>query len=618
MKIVCIRFRMDGKMSFLIGYKDLEMSFGSQTLFSGLSMSFSEGEKVGLVGANGSGKSTLLKIFAGVLVPDSGNRLEKKHVRPVYLAQEEDFDSSKTIGDIMTAVLHETAGDDSLMFSRGQKAIGQACFSDTDLKVSQLSGGMKKRLAITLALIRQPDILFLDEPTNHLDLESILWLEQVLITADFSFVLVSHDRALLNRVTNRTIELSPLYPDGYLKVEGNYTFFKEKRDLFIEQQLKQETVLANKMRRETEWLRQGVKARTTKARYRIDQAGKMGEDLGALRRRNRQAGDVELDFQTTGRKTKRLLEAFHLEKSMDGRPLFRDLSFALSPGLFIGLLGANGSGKTTLLNILAGRLDPDSGHVKTVENLSVVLFDQERKQLDPEKTLKRTLAPDSDSVMYRGNPVHVVTWARKFHFHVEQLDTPVSKLSGGEKARAVIANLMKTPADVLLLDEPTNDLDIPTLEVLEESLADFPGAVVTASHDRYLLDRLATHILGFDGEGSVKLYAGVDQWAGEIQEKNKKTVKKKVREEPVDEPRKDKKKKLSFKHSFELARIEEKIVEAENEVADLELEISKPALSKDPEAMKNACQRLAEAQKMVERLYERWEELETLKGIENR
>ncbi len=601
-------------MAFLIGYNDLEMSFGSQTLFSGLSMSFSEGEKVGLVGANGSGKSTLLKIFAGAMVPDGGNRLEKKHLRPVYLAQEDDFDPEKTIGDIMAEVLHETAGDDSGMFSRGQRAIGQANFSDTTLNVSQLSGGMKKRLAITVALIRQPDILFLDEPTNHLDLESILWLEQILTTADFAFVLVSHDRALLNRVTNRTIELSVLYPDGYLKVEGNYQDFKEKRDLFIEQQMKQETVLANKMRRETEWLRQGVKARTTKARYRIDQAGKMGDELSELRRRNRRTGDVELDFQSSGRKTKRLLEAFHLEKSMEDRLLFQDLSFALSPGIFIGLLGSNGSGKTTLLNILAGRLAPDAGHVKMVENLSVVLFDQERKQLDPEKTLKRTLAPDSDSVMYRGNPVHVVTWARKFHFHVEQLDTPVSKLSGGEKARAVIANLMKTPADVLLLDEPTNDLDIPTLEVLEESLADYPGAVVTASHDRYLLDRLATHILGFDGEGSVRLYAGVDQWTGEIQQKNKKVVKKKVREEPADEPKLDKKKKLSFKHGFELAQIEEKIMEAEIEVADLESEISKPALSKDPERMKAACQKLSEAQKEVERLYERWEALEAMKS----
>jgi len=600
-------------MAHLIGYNSLEMSFGSQTLFSDLSMTFSEGEKVGLVGANGSGKSTLLKIFAGVMLPDKGSRLEKKHVRPVYLAQEEEFDPEKTIEQITSDALHETAGDDARMFSKAQRAIGQANFADMSRKVSELSGGMKKRLAITVALIKQPDILFLDEPTNHLDLEGILWLEQVLLNADFAFVLVSHDRALLNRVTNRTIEMGSVYPDGYLKIECSYQDFIEKRELFIEQQLKQETVLANKMRRETEWLRQGVKARTTKARYRIDQAGKMGNELSELRRRNRQTGDVEIDFQSSGRKTKRLMEAYHLEKSLNSRTLFKDLSFALSPGIFIGLLGANGSGKSTLLNILAGRMEPDSGHVKTVDDLSLVLFDQERKQLDPELSLKRTLAPDSDSVLFMGNPVHVVTWARKFHFRTEQLDTPVSKLSGGEKARAIIANLMKTPADVLLLDEPTNDLDIPTLEVLEESLGDFPGAVVVASHDRYLLNNLATHILGFDGEGSVKLYANVDQWVMEMQEKNKKAPKKKTKEEPIEEAKQDKKKKFSYKHGFELAQIEENIIDAEKEVSTLEAEIVDPALAKDPERMKTVCQMLSEAQKRVEQLYERWDELESMK-----
>lgn len=600
-------------MAHLIGYNSLEMSFGSQTLFSNLSMTFSEGEKVGLVGANGSGKSTLLKIFAGVILPDKGSRLEKKHVRPVYLAQEETFDPGKTIEQITSDVLHETAGDDARMFSKGQKAIGQANFADMSLKVSELSGGMKKRLAITVALIKQPDILFLDEPTNHLDLEGILWLEQVLLNADYAFVLVSHDRALLNRVTNRTIEMGSVYPEGYLKIECSYQDFVEKRELFIEQQLKQETVLANKMRRETEWLRQGVKARTTKARYRIDQAGKMGNELSELRRRNRQTGDVEIDFQSSGRKTKRLLEAYHLEKSLNGRTLFKNLSFALSPGIFIGLLGANGSGKSTLLNILAGRMEPDSGHVKTVDDLSLVLFDQERKQLDPELSLKRTLAPDSDSVMFRENPVHVVTWARKFHFRPEQLDTPVAKLSGGEKARAIIANLMKTPADVLLLDEPTNDLDIPTLEVLEESLGDFSGAVVVASHDRYLLNNLATHILGFDGEGTVKLYANVDQWVMEMQEKNKKTPKKKIKEDPIEEPKQDKKKKFSYKHGFELAQIEENIIEAEKEVSRLESDVADPALAKDPERLSTVCRMLSEAQKRVERLYERWDELESMK-----
>jgi ATP-binding cassette subfamily F protein uup len=339
-------------MSFLISYTGLGISYGSQTLFSNLSMAFSEGEKVGLIGPNGSGKSTVLKIFAGVLKPDTGDRLEKKFLRTVYLAQQDNLDPEKTIDDILEQTLSEAAGNDSEMISRGRKILGQAQFKDTTLTVSQLSGGMQKRLAITQALVRQPDILFLDEPTNHLDLEGILWLEQILKDAPFAFVLVSHDRYLLNNVTNRTMELGKAYTDGYLKVEDNYQAFIEKREEYIELQLKQETVLANKMRRETEWLRRGAKARTTKAQFRIDNAGKMGEALAELKRRNRHIGDVDIDFQSTGRKSKRLLEAFSLSKAMGDKTLFDNLILTLCPGTFIGLLGGNGCGKTTLLKIL--------------------------------------------------------------------------------------------------------------------------------------------------------------------------------------------------------------------------------------------------------------------------
>jgi ATP-binding cassette subfamily F protein uup len=576
-------------------------------------MAFSEGEKIGLIGPNGSGKSTLLKIFAGVLNPDTGYRLEKKHVRAVYLSQQDQFDPEKTIEELCSDLLHETAGDDSEMYSKGQKVIGQAQFKDMSVKTADLSGGMRKRLAITLALIQLPDILFLDEPTNHLDLEGILWLEQILKNASFAFVLVSHDRYLLNNVTNRTVELGKIYPDGYLKVEGNYQDFIEKRDAFIEFQMKQETVLANKMRRETEWLRQGAKARSTKAQYRIDNASKMSDELSELKRRNRSQGDVDIDFQSTGRKTKRLLEAVNLEKSLGGRKLFENLSLALFPRVFIGLLGANGSGKSTLLKILAGSLTPDSGHVKTVDDIKIVMFDQEKKQLDLNLTLKKALSPDSDSVLYRGNPVHVVTWAKKFQFNPEQLDTPVAKLSGGEQARVIIANFMKTPADILLLDEPTNDLDIPTLEILEESLGDFPGAIVTASHDRYLLDNLATHILGFDGEGAVTLYADVMQWVQELQEKNKKPLKKKPKDDVAKSTKSEKKKKFSYKHGYELEMIEEKITIAESDVQNLEFELNQPDLSNDPVKLQDTCKKLADAQKHVEQLYARWEELESLK-----
>ncbi|MBU1169984.1 MAG: ABC-F family ATP-binding cassette domain-containing protein [Proteobacteria bacterium] len=601
-------------MSFLISYKNLGMSFGSQILFSDLSMAFSAGEKLGLIGANGSGKSTLLKIFAGVIQPDTGQRLERKNLRPVYLAQQDLFDSEKTVEDILSHVLSQTAGGDSEMFSKGQKVIGQAQFPDTSMRTGELSGGWKKRLAICCALIKQPDILFLDEPTNHLDLEGILWLEDLLKNATFSFVLVSHDRYLLNHVTNRTVELGKVYSEGYLKVDANYEEFLERRDMLLERQIKQETVLANKMRRETEWLRRGAKARSTKAQYRIDNASRLNGELSDLRQRNRQLADVDIDFQSTGRKSKRLLDAYNLTKSLGGRLLFDNLSLSLGPGIFIGLLGANGCGKSTLMKILAGSLIPDSGHVKMLDDLKIVMFEQDRAMLDPGISLKKALSPDSDTLIYRGNPVHVVTWAKKFHFHPEQLDTPVAKLSGGEQSRVIIANLMIKEVDILFLDEPTNDLDIPTMEVLEESLADFPGAIVVASHDRYMLDNLATHILGFDGEGSVRLYANLSQWISELQEKKKKASKKKSKSEPSKSKKPEKTKKFSYKHDFELSQIEEKIERAEEEVRDLESAVNDPALSKDAAMLQDVCKRLGDAQLRVNELYGRWAELESLKG----
>lgn len=600
-------------MSFLISYKQLKMSFGSHTLFSDLSMAFSEGEKLGLIGPNGSGKSTLLKIFSGVIQPDEGQRLTMKNIRPVYLAQQDVFDPDKTVSQVMDELLAEVAGDDAEMFSKGRKAIGQGQFPDLDMKTKDLSGGWKKRLAICCALIKQPDILFLDEPTNHLDLEGILWLEEILKQASFSFVLVSHDRYLLNNVTNRIIELGKIYPEGYLKIEGNYQTFIDRKDIFIEQQLRQETVLANKMRRETEWLRRGPKARSTKAQFRIDKAGRLDDELKDVRLRNREIVDVDIDFQSTGRKTKRLLDAFNLGKTLGGQTLFENLSLSLSPGLFIGLLGANGSGKSTLLNILAGNLDPDSGHIKTVDGLRIVKFDQERTRLNPEMTLKTALSPDSDTVIYRGSPVHVVTWAKKFHFQPEQLETPIGKLSGGEQSRLMIADLMKTQADVLLLDEPTNDLDIPTLDVLEDSLSDFPGAVVVASHDRYMLDSLCTHILGFDGQGTVSLYASLDQWVNELKTKKKEQTKKKNKDIPPAQPKKQKSKAFSYKHSFELSQIEDKITEAEEEVRKLTQELDEAQRSNEPEALQDVCKRLGDAQLKVDQLYERWDALESLK-----
>ena len=599
-------------MGFLISYQSLGMTFGSQVLFSDLSIGFSEGERIGLIGSNGSGKSTLLKIFADQIKPDTGERSQKKYLGFEYLAQQDQLDHSKTIDEALASLIEEFFADDAEKYGNAQKIIGQADIPDGNVLIGNLSGGWRKRISITCALIKQPDLLFLDEPTNHLDFDGILWLEKILKNAAFSFVLVSHDRYLLENVTNRIIELGPVYPGGYFKIEGNYSDFLRRREEFLENQMRQETVLANKMRRETEWLSRGPKARSTKAQYRIDSAAKLNDELSEVKKRNRHNLDVDISFDSTGRKTKRLLEGYNLTKSLGERQLFENLNIRLSPGIFIGLLGANGSGKSTFLKVLNGLVLPDSGSVKKVDDLRMVMFDQDREQLDQNITLKKALCPAGDTILFMGRPVHVVTWGKKFLFKPEQLDMPVRNLSGGEQARILIANLMQQPSDVLLLDEPTNDLDIQSLEILEESLREYPGAIVAASHDRYLLNSLATHVLGFDGAGSTTLCSDFNQWVQILNEKKDALRQKNKKVKDVKVKPKSKK-KFSYKHSFELEQIETKIQEAEDEVATLEASLSSPETSGDPEMLRDVCSTLDVAQKKVEDLYARWEYLEDLK-----
>jgi ATP-binding cassette subfamily F protein uup len=323
--------------------------------------------------------------------------------------------------------------------------------------------------------------------------------------------MISHDRRFLENTVRRVIELSAAYPNGTLQVNGNYSAFVEQRETFLEQQQEQEERLANKVRRENEWLSRGPKARGTKAKARKDAAYQLQDDLVEVKNRNR-VGKVDIAFDATERKTKKLLTAVGISKSFEGRQLFSNLDLTLSPGTRLGLLGRNGCGKSTLMQILAAAdrndgMKPDSGTVKVADKLRIVNFDQRRQQLDQQQTLRRALAPDGDSVLYQDRSIHVVSWAKRFLFRPDQLETPVARLSGGEQARILIAALMRQPADVLLLDEPTNDLDIPSLDVLEESLSEFPGALVLVTHDRFMLDRLCDQVLGFDGKGNASFCA---------------------------------------------------------------------------------------------------------------
>ncbi|MCB2181185.1 MAG: ABC-F family ATP-binding cassette domain-containing protein [Desulfobulbaceae bacterium] len=592
-------------MFMLISCQTISKAFGIQQLFNDISLTFSSDEKLGLIGPNGSGKSTLLKIMAGLETADTGKINIRKGTKIVYLAQEDIFGPEDTVETVLAAAIAEDP-DDISRHNRVSMMISQTELGDPAQNVSSLSGGWRKRLAIARAFIQNPDILLLDEPTNHLDIHGILWLEKILQNAAFAFILISHDRAFLENTTNHIIELNRCYPDGFFRVSGNYSRFLDKRETFLENQQQVQSSLSNKVRREIEWLRRGPKARTTKAKFRIDKAHDLQNELTDVTARNQANKKVKIDFTATGRKTKKLLSVKNISKSLGGCELFSNLSFDLSPKSRFGLMGANGCGKTTLMHILADRLQPDTGEVVRVDGLRVVLFDQKREQINQQETLRQALSPAGDTVIFNDNPVHIVTWAKRFLFSPDQLEQPVSRLSGGEQARILIARLMLMPADILLLDEPGNDLDIPSLSILEESLMEFSGAVVLVSHDRFFLDKVTTQILGFHGDGRSCMYAGFDQWLNE-QTPKAPPVKKSPKKE---KPKKAGAYKITYKERLELAAIEETILAAEEELQKCQEQIEDPAVIENAEELAKWCQLLQPAQEKVEALYARWEELE--------
>lgn len=612
-------------MSHLLSCSSISKAFGAQQLFRDISFTLQEGDRVGLIGPNGSGKSTLLRIISGLEEPDSGQIQYQKHVRFAYLAQSDLFDDSVSVAENLIRAMEGSELEQTERLHRAHELLSRAEFTDSSIAVGQLSGGWRKRLSICRSLLLSPDVLVMDEPTNHLDIEGILWLEKLLggglTDGPKAWLLVSHDRRFLENCSNRIVELSAVYPEGSFQVNGRYSDFLEARATFLEAQQEEEVRLANKVRRETEWLRRGPKARTTKAKYRIDEAHKLQGELAKVKSRNRASGSVQIDFDATGRKTKRLLEGTGLSKGFGGRSLFSGLDILLSPGSRLGLLGRNGCGKSTLMQILAAAADddgfkPDAGTLKLADNVQIVSFDQRRENINPQLTLRRALAPEGDSIVFQGRSLHVVSWAKKFLFRTDQLETPVGQLSGGEQARILIADLMRKPADILLLDEPTNDLDIPSLDVLEESLLDFPGALVLVTHDRFLLDRVCDRLLGFDGKGGVAYYAEYSQWLSEVAGQVKKSSGPPGEGAKKKKPAQKKKGKLSYLDQREYDQMEELIMDAEMQVEELQQRMELPEVSSNPTEAAECWARIEQAQLEVERLYARWDELEAKKNAE--
>ena len=605
----------------ILNAQGVSKRFGAEPLFEDISFAVNDGDRIGLIGPNGAGKSTLLAILAGDTEPDSGNLAMRKRARIGYVRQISDYPKKITVRGVIEAAQHAAGVPPEEHEQRLRETLGRAGFVDAgeggvrmDTEAASLSGGWRKRLAISEAMVLKPDVLLLDEPTNHLDLEGIEWLEEALRGQSFAVVVVTHDRYFLENVANEVVELSRLYAEGLLRVHGSYSRFLEDRAAYLQSQQRLQEGLQNRVRIEIDWLRRGPKARSTKAKARIDNAHGLIAQLADVQGRLR-TSNAGIGFDATDRQTKRLIELAEVSVTLGNRVIVHDVSFTLVNGARLGLVGPNGSGKTTLLRAMTGELAVSAGEVKRAPSLRVVYLSQMR-EIDTKLTLRRALAPDADAVIYQGNVVHVASYASKFLFSSEQLNQPVERLSGGERARVLIARLMLQPADVLILDEPPNDLDIPTLEVLEEALLEFAGALVLVTHDRYLLDRVSNVVLGLNGQGEAQLFADYEQWevwraegskAAPVSNNGRKT------EEPAAEPTAidgaTGRKKLSYLEQREWDGLDARVAAAEAALHAAEERVGDAGEAHDAEALTAALARLEEAQANSDKILERWLEL---------
>jgi ABC transport system ATP-binding/permease protein len=623
-------------MSTLLTARGLRRALPQRTLFDGVSIHLEEGDRLGLIGPNGGGKSTLLKMLAGFEESDGdGVVTRRRGLRVAYVPQEDRFDADATVRSAVLAGLADAVAAGSMPpipeHERETKAaivLTRLGFDDLDRPVAALSGGWRKRLALARGLSTEPDLLLLDEPTNHLDLEGVRWLERFVQSAAPAMVFVTHDRRFLEKTANRIVELSNAYADGTFEAKGNYSAFLRRREEFMDAEMAAQSSLANRVRRDDAWLKQGVQARRTRTQSTVDAAATRREALADSKERMAAPQrTASIDFQATDRRTRKLVTLEGVAKSMGGRRLFAGLELELSPGDRLGLLGPNGSGKTTLLRVIAGELAPDAGRVERAHALRIIVFSQHRAALDPAKTLQESLCPLGDHVDFRGKAIHVAAWAKRFLFEASQLPTPVRNLSGGEQARLLVANLMRERADVLLLDEPTNDLDIPSLEVLEEALLEFAGALVLVTHDRFMLERVATEFVGLLPDGTARRFASVEQWERALVATGDSASDRAASSKPEPEataPSPDAaassaaakagRRKLSYKDQREYDGMEAAILAAEQEVERLEAATRDPATLADHARAADAYARLAAATDRVKALYERWTELEAMQG----
>jgi ABC transport system ATP-binding/permease protein len=591
----------------ILALQDIALTFGAEPLLAGAGLSVSAGDRVGLVGRNGSGKSTLLRIAAGLIQPDSGRRFAQPGATIRYLPQEPDFSGYTTTLNYVEAGLdHAAAAADHYRATYLLEQLGLTGQEDP----ATLSGGESRRTALARVLAPEPDILLLDEPTNHLDLPGIEWLEQELAGMRSGIVLISHDRRLLERISRTTVWLDR----GVTRVlDQGFAHFESWRDQVLEQEESERHKLGRKIVMEEDWLRYGVTARRKRNQKRLG-------DLHALRKKHKEqraaVGTVNLQAAEAELSGRLVTVAEGVAKSFGDRTVVRDFSTRIIRGDRVGIVGPNGAGKTTLLNLLTGKLAPDTGEVKLGTNLAEVELDQRRETLDPTQTLSQALTGDAgDTVMVGGQNRHVVSYMKDFLFGPEQANTPVGVLSGGERGRLTLARAFAKPSNLMVLDEPTNDLDLETLELLQERLSDYAGTVLLVSHDRDFLDRVVTSVIATEGDGRWIEYAGgySDMLAqrGPVRVASAPPAARSRTAAPAARPAS---RKMSFKDKHALETLPGRISGLEQEVLHLNAVLTDPDLyAKNPARFAAATRALDAAHAALAEAEEQWLALEMLR-----
>jgi len=636
----------------LLTLKDVSLAYGNLSLLEKVNFNISSGERICLVGRNGTGKSTLFRVISDIVQPDEGDVWRQDTLKISYLEQEVPADTSQTIYEVVSEGLGHIGQiliEYHNLAHTMDQAMDQAIDHTTDTSIKKLaelqqkievldgwnlsqkietvlsrlslpedkliadcSGGIRRRTMLAQALVSEPDLLLLDEPTNHMDIRAINWLEEFLLDYQGALIFITHDRTFLKHLATRIVELDR---GNFVSFKGNFDHYLKKKDELLREEIMENAKFDKKLAEEEVWIRQGIKARRTRNEGRVRALEELRKERSL---RQEVKGKVNLVIDDSDVSGKRVADLAHVNFSYNEEILIQDFSTTILRGDRIGIIGPNGSGKSTLLKLILGELKPDSGYITMGTRLDCVYFDQQRQQLDLEKTVRDNISDGKDMISVKGRSRHVISYLKDFLFPPEQIDSPVKTLSGGERNRLMLANLFTNPANMMVLDEPTNDLDVDTLELLEELLAEYEGTLLLVSHDRTFLDNVVTSTLVFEEDGKVGEYVGgYEDWIR--QRKPGKTTslsdkasskKAKINNQEKNRNNSSEKKKLGFNEQRELETLPDKIEAMEDQQKELEQRIGQSDFyQQDKETISQTMASMKQLQEELQNSYERWEYL---------